>query len=169
MRRLAEFLVAVALVTGCDAATEPVNNDPELLKQHEGEIVRQPVSDVIENPCSGELVTITGEELHVFNGASPDPESGQFTNLEDLFQASGTGLGETGTQYVFSAADHFIFDSPSPPAPQGTFTAESRFIVTSKAGDANFVEHVTFHITFTPDGPPRITTDFDNAECRSGA
>jgi hypothetical protein len=168
MRRLAQFLVAVALLTGCDAATEPVNNDRNLLKQHEGEVVRQPISDVIENPCNGEQVTLSGEELHVFNGVDPTLQ-GDFTNFEDFFKASGTGLGETGTQYVFSAADHFIFESPSPPAPQVTFTAESRFIFISKAGDANFVEYATFHITVTPDGPPRITTDFDNAECRSGA
>jgi hypothetical protein len=142
------------------------SSGPDFLKQHEGEIVRQPISDVEENPCNGELITFTGEELHVFNGASPDPESGLFTNFEDFFKASGTGLGENGTLYVFSGSDHFIFESPSPTAPQVSITAKGSFLVVSKGGGSNFIEHFTLHITVTPDGTPKVTTEFDRAECR---
>jgi hypothetical protein len=171
MRHYTKCLILTALLAACDAPTQPGSSDvttpgPDPLKQHEGVVVRQPISDVFENPCNGELVTVTGEELHVFNGASPDPESGLFTNFEDFFKASGTGLGESGTQYVVSGADHFIFESPSPTAPQVSLTAKGSFLVVSQGGGPNFIEHFTLHITITPDGTIKVTTEFDRAECR---
>lgn len=171
MHPVPRLLMLAALLGGCDSPTHPGSlgngaTHPELLKQREHVVVRQPVSAVIEDACNGELVTLTGEELHVFNGVEPFNEDNFSTRFEDLFRASGTGVGESGTGYVFTSTDHFIFTSPDPSAPQFTFTAKGRFEVVSRGGGPNFIEHATFHITLTPDGPPKVTTEFDRPECR---
>ncbi len=74
MRHSTACLLLAALLAGCDSPTQPASRGPstsaDLLKQHVGEIVRQPVSFVIDNPSNGELVTVTGEELHVFKDRS---------------------------------------------------------------------------------------------------
>jgi hypothetical protein len=169
MRQFTACLVLAVLLAGCDSPTQPgaLGNPPtrpELLKQHVGEVVRQSVSFVIDNPCNGELVTLTGEELHVFNGVDPTLE-GNFTNFTDFFKLSATGVGESGTQYVVNFAEHFTFESPSPEAPQVSFTFKGADFLVSKGAAANFIAHVTFHITLTPNGFEVVTT-FDRAECR---
>src|SRR5215210_4227586 len=170
MRHFTACLIVAALLAGCDSPTQPAplgpaSTPPDLLKEHVGEIVRQPLSFVIDNPCDGELVTVTGEEMHVFNGVGPDVETGNFTNFTDFFKFSATGVGESGTQYVFHSAEHFTFESPSPEAPQVSFTFKGADFLVSKGAAANFIAHVTFHITLTPTGSEVVTT-FDRAECR---
>lgn len=170
MRQFTACLVLAALLAGCDSPTQPgaLGNPPtrpELLKQHVGEVVRQSVSFVIDNPCNGELVTLTGEELHVFNGVGPGVETGNFTNFTDFFKLSATGVGESGTQYVINFAEHFTFESPSPEAPQVSLTFKGANVLVSKGAGANFIAHFTFHITATPNGLV-VETTFDKAECR---
>jgi hypothetical protein len=170
MRHFTACLTLAALLAGCDSPTQPASlgltsTPPALLKEHVGEIVRQPVSIVIDNPCNGELVTVTGEETHVFNGVGPDVETGNFTNFTDFFKFSATGVGESGTQYVFHSAEHFTFESPSPEAQHLSFTFKGADVLVSQGAGANFIAHVTFHITLTPSGFELVTT-FDRAECR---
>jgi hypothetical protein len=169
MRSLMTCLILAALLAGCDSPTHPDSvgitpTGPEQLKQHEGEIVRQSLSFVIDNPCNGELVTLTGEELHVFNGVDPTLE-GNFTNSTDFIKLSATGVGESGTQYVINFAEHFTFESPSPEAPQFSITFKGANVLVSKGAGANFIAHFTFHITATPNGFV-VETTFDKAECR---
>jgi hypothetical protein len=169
MRRYMKYLILTALLAGCDAPTDPGSSGstpegPELLQQHEREIVREPILDLGED-CNGELLLITGEVLHVFNGVEATPQ-GDFTHTEDTFHASGTGAGENGTQYVLSGSGVFVFNTPYPTASQSTFTRKERFLLISKNGGANFVEQVIFHVTVNPDGEPKVTTDFHDAECR---
>jgi hypothetical protein len=171
MRHVTSCLALAALLAGCDSPTQPATvglgpTPPDLLKTHVGEVVREPISDVIENPCTGELVTLTAEALHVFNGAGPGAESGNYTNWTDFFKLSGTAVSENGTQYVFSEIDHFTFESPSPEAPQVTFTRREGAQLVSKGGETNFIALWTFHITVLPDGSFIVTTDFDRGECR---
>ena len=170
MRQFTACLILAALLAGCDSPTQPASlgptsTPPDLRKEHVGEIVRQPLSFVIDNPCNGELVTVTGEELHVFNGVGPGVETGNFTNFTDFFKLSATGVGENGTQYVFHSAEHFTFESPSPEAPQVSFTFKLADVLVSKGAGTNFIAHVTFHLTLTPNGFEVVTT-FDRAECR---
>jgi hypothetical protein len=169
MRHFTACLILAALLAGCDSPTQPgplgiAPTQPELLKQHVGEVVRQSVSFVIDNPCNGELVTVTGEELHVFNGVDPTL-GGNFTNVTDFLKLSATGVGESGTQYVINFAEHFTFESPNPEAPQVSITFKGANVLVSKGAGANFIAHVTFHITLTPGGFEVVTT-FDRAECR---
>jgi hypothetical protein len=169
MRHFTACLILTALLAGCDSPTQPASvgltsSAPDLLKQHEGEVVRQPLSFVIDNPCNGELVTLTGEELHVFNGVDPTLE-GNFTNFTDFFKLSATGVGESGTEYVIHFAEHFTFDSPTPEAPQVSFTFRGADVLVSKGAGANFIAHFTFHFTATPNGF-EVETTLDKAECR---
>jgi hypothetical protein len=171
MRTITACLALAVLLAGCDSPTQPASvgvapTSPDLLKGHLGEVVREPISDVIENPCTGELLTLTGEALHVFNGVGPGAASGNFTNYTDFFRISGTAVSESGIAYVFSAVDHLTFESPSPDAPQVAFTHGEGAQLVSKGGETNFIALLTFHITVRPDGSFIVTTDFDRGECR---
>jgi hypothetical protein len=170
MRSLTTCLILAALLGGCDSPTQPASvgltsTPPVLLKQHVGEIVRQPLSFVIDNPCNGELVTLTGEELHVFNGVGPGVESGNFTNFTDFFKLSATGIGESGTQYVINFAEQFTFESPTPESHQVSLTFRSANVLVSQGAGANFIAHFIIHITLTSNGF-EVETTLDKAECR---
>jgi hypothetical protein len=171
LRPLTTCLALAALLAGCDSLTQPASahtspTPPGLLKTHVGEVVREPISDVIEVPCIGEALTLTGEALHVFNGVGPGAATGNFTSYTDLFKISGTAVGESGTQYVFNEVNKYAFGSPSPEATQVSFTHTEGAKVVSKGGGTNFVALLAFHITVLPDGSFIVTTDFDRGECR---
>jgi hypothetical protein len=170
MRSLMTCLALAALLAGCDSPTQPASlsptlTPPDLLKEHVEEIVRQPVSDVIDNPCTGEVLTFTGEEMHVFNGVGPDVETGNFTNFTDFFKLSATGIGESGTQYVIHFAEQFTFESPTPESHQVSLTFRSANVLVSKGAGANFIAHFIIHITLTSNGH-EVETTLDKAECR---
>lgn len=170
MRSLTTCLILAALLAGCDSPTQPASvgltsAPPDLLKEHVGEIVRQPLSFVIDNPCNGELVTLTGEELHVFNGVGPDAETGNFTNFTDFFKLSAKGVGESGTQYVINFAEQFTFESPTPESHQVSLTFRSANVLVSKGAGANFIADFIIHITLTSNGF-EVETTLDKAECR---
>ena len=171
MRPLTICLTLAALLAGCDSPTQPgsagrCQTPPALIKAHVGEVVRKPILDVIEVPCIGEVLTLTGEALHIFNGVGPDAASGLFTNYTDLVKISGTAVGESGTQYVFNEVNKYAFGSPSPEATQVSFTHTEGAEVVSKGGETNFIALFAFHITVLPDGSFIVTTDFDRGECR---
>jgi hypothetical protein len=171
MRHITAYLALAVLLAGCDSPTQPVSlgfnaSQPDRIKAHVGEVVREAISDVIEVPCIGETLTLTGEVLHVFNGVGPGAASGNFTNYTDFFKISGTAVGESGTQYVFNEVNHYTFASPSPEATQVSFTHREGAEVVSKGGETNFVALLIFHITVQPDGSFIVTTDFDRGECR---
>ncbi len=171
MRHITAYLAVAALLAGCDSPTQPASvglssTPPDLVKAHVGEVVREPISDVIENPCTGELLTLTGEALHVFNGVGPGAASGNFTNYTDFFKVSGTAVSESGTRYVFREIDHLTFESPSPEAPQVSFTHREGAQLVSQGGETNFIALLIFHITVLPDGSFIVTTDFDRGACR---
>jgi len=168
MRHIPTCLALATLLAGCDSPTQPASavlNSPDLLNAHVGEVVREPISDVIENPCTGELLTLTGEALHVFNGVGPGAESGNFTHYTDYFKISGTAVSASGTRYVFNEIDHFNFESPSPEAPQVTFTQREGAHLVSQGPESNFIALLIFHITVLPDGSFIITTDLDSGAC----
>ena len=169
MRPVTAFLAVAALLAACDSPTQPVSGEtttagPELLKEHVGEVLRQALSFVV-NGCNGELVTITGEQLHVFNGVGPGVETGNYTNFTDFVKLSATGVGESGTQYVVNFAEHFTFESPSPEADHVSLIFHGGDILVSQGPDGNFIGHFTFHLVARPTGFEVVTT-FESGECR---
>ena len=171
MRHPIAYLALAALLTGCDAPTQPVSvgfdpSRPDLIKAHVGEVALEPISDVIEVPCIGETLTLTGQVLHVFNGVGPGAASGNYTTYTDFVKISGTAVGESGAQYVFNEVNHYTFGSPSPEATQVSFTHREGAQVVSKGGGTNFIALLVFHITVLPDGSFDVTTDFDRGDCR---
>jgi hypothetical protein len=120
---------------------------------------------VVENPCTGGLVEVAGEEQIVINGVTTDPTKG-YLHYDVSTTASGTGLGADGTKYVFDNSEHFVLESPNFPSPETVITSKGSFEFISTDGSPNFVEHVVFHLTILPSGEFKTTTDFDRAECR---
>jgi len=171
MRHITKYLALVVLLAGCDTPTQPASVShtwatPGQLKAHVGEVVREPISDVIEVPCIEGTLTLTGQVVHVFNGVGPGTASGNFTSYTDFFKISGRAVDESGTQYVFNDINHYTFASPSPEAAQVSFTHVEGAQVVSKGGETNFIALLVFHITVLPDGSFIVTTDFDRGECR---
>jgi len=172
MRQLTACLIFAVLLAGCDSPTQngsvgTVPTGPAMLRQHFGVDIREPIlGDTLLNPCNGEVVIITGEAVHRFNGVGPDPGAALFTHFEDFFKISGAGVGDSGNRYVLNSTEHVIFSTPSLPPTQFTVTGPSAFVLVSKGAAPNFTGHAVFHITVLPDGSMKVTTDFVSEECR---
>jgi hypothetical protein len=65
----------------------------------------------------------------------------------------------------YAAPGEQAASAPSPEAPQVSFTFKFADVLVSKGAAANFIAHLTFHITLTPSGFEVVTT-FDRAERR---
>ena len=173
MRQFTKCMLLTGLLAGCDAAASPLEPGsiaapgPSLARLvSEHFTVTDPFSEVFDNPCNGTSVQVTGQIVHTFHGVTDSPGSGLFLHWKDTYRVSGTGLGDDGTTYVFNDTDTEIFQSPSPSAPQVTFTSFDTIRLVSKGSSPNFMVHTRFHITITPAGTFKVTSEFDNADCR---
>jgi len=109
-----------------------------------------PIDAVLENPCTGEPVHLTGE-LHFLVHFTEDANGGlHFQGSVQPRGISGTGL-ESGTRYrlvgVSRSGDYF---------PSGEefrqFTIVSRFHVVSEGSSDNWIEKLTIHVTVSANG-----------------
>ena len=178
MRPFTKCLMLTAVLAGCDAAANPLepastdSSKPSLViadpqpRVPERSVVRELFSFVLDNPCNGELVQITIESVHTFQGVTTDPGSGFFIHWTDFIHESGTGLGESGTEYLFNVTDKVVFESPSGPAPQVTVTSYQTVLFVSQGSSPNFTLRERFHITVLPDGTFKVTSDVESGECR---
>ena len=173
MRPFVKCLMLTGLLAGCDAAAGPLDPastaapGPSLASLvSEGFVVTEPFSEVFDNPCNGTAVLMTGEIVHTFHGVTDSPGSGLFLHLKDTFRITATGLGDDGTEYVFTDMSTEIFQSPSPPAPQFTFTAFADGRIVSKGPSPNFMVGFRFHVTVTPDGTFKVTSEVEHVDCR---
>lgn len=178
MRPFTQCLMLTAVLTGCDAtaalqdsastdapAPRRVIADPQP-RVPERSVAREVFSFVLDNPCNGELVQITIESVHTFQGVTTDPGSGLYFHWTDFIHESGTGLGESGTEYLFNVTDKVVFESPSGPAPQVTVTSYQTVLFVSQGSSPNFTLLERFHITVLPDGTFKVTSDVERGECR---
>ena len=161
------------LLAGCDAAANSL--EPESLAipgpslaalVSERYSLTEPFSMVFDNPCNGTSVQVDGQIVHTFHGVTDSPGSGLFLHWLDNYRVSGTGLGNDGTTYVFNDFDREIFESPTPTAPEITFTSDDAPRLVSQGSSPNFMVHLRFHVTITPDGTFRVLAELDHAECR---
>ena len=173
MRRFTTCLMLTGLLAGCDAATSSL--EPGSLSApgptlaalvSERFTETDPFLEVLDNPCNGTSVQITGEIAHTFHGVTDAPGSGMFHHWKDTYRVSGAGLGSDGTTYVFNDSDTEIFQSPNPSSPQITFTSYDGTRLVSKGSSPNFIALLRFHVTVTPDGTLTVTSELDHAECR---
>jgi hypothetical protein len=172
MRRLIRVLALPILLAGCEAGTGPEGSSPveagtpvSADMQHVNGIERNAFTDVIEDPCSGQPLAISGNDQHIFNLETTDPTKG-FLHVEDTYTASATALAPDGTEYASHVSEHFTLESPNFPTPETDVSFHRTFLFISTGSAPNFIELVVFHLIVLPSGEFKTTMDFENAECR---
>jgi hypothetical protein len=125
-------------------------------------MVTEPVEEVFENPCTGEVVTLTGEQVIMVHQV--DDGAGGFHEKFTIHVRGITAIGESGTQYrsVGAHSDYFSIGAGR----ATTFTFTVAFLVVSKGGADNFLAKATIHATANAKGD--VTAEFEEfrVECR---
>jgi hypothetical protein len=113
--------------------------------------VKVPLDQIVDNPCTGEQLHLTGE-LHMLFRFTEDANGG--IHLQTHFQAqgvSGTGL-VSGEQYRgvgVTRSEEYL-----PPGEVREFTSVNRFYLISAGPSDNLQETATLHVTFNANGEP---------------
>jgi hypothetical protein len=110
-----------------------------------------PLDQIVDNPCTGELLHLTGE-LHMLFHVTEDANGG--FHVQTHFQpqgVSGTGL-VSGEQYrgVGVTRNEIYFA----PGEVREFTSVNRFYMISAGPSDNMLETATIHVTFNANGEP---------------
>jgi hypothetical protein len=134
MKRLVGFVAVAATVAtltagpvAAQATSERIPIGPEPL-----------VNPGLINPCTGEVVSITGE-IRGFFQVVQTPTGETYTKVH--FVVQGTGAGSEGNSYTFSE----IHTQVIPGAPPFTETGEI-LLISEGSGD-NFALNQQFHVT----------------------
>jgi hypothetical protein len=112
---------------------------------------REPLDLIVDNPCTGEPLQLTGE-LHILFHVTEDANGG--FHVQTHFQpqgVSGAGL-VTGEQYrgVGVTRDEFYF----PPGELRETTFIDHFYFVSTGPSENMLATTTTHVTFNANGEP---------------
>jgi hypothetical protein len=175
-RHFAAGLLSLALVLAACSADEPLATaaDPAFAvgtghNAADHFKIDQPAEFQIENPCNGELIDLTGRETGQVTvvDTRENLDNGNSVHFEHLTRVVATGIGqETGAVYSVNEVFHETFESPSPPAPQVTFSFRDRFRVTSSVPGTAFSVHALFHLVVTPSaGEAKVTQDIESVTC----
>jgi hypothetical protein len=124
----------------------------------------------VESPCNGEIIFFSGEGISQLTvvDTRENLDAGFSVHREYLARVTATGTGPTsGASYTINDIFRETFQSPSPPAPQVTFSAGGTFRVTSDEPGLSFVGHFGFHGLVTPDGEFKVTRDVGNLVCEA--
>lgn len=170
-------LLAAAVLTACagdDALTAPLT--PALAVEDAGHNAADHFQAVeaadfeIVSPCNGELIAFSGENTYqvtfVDTREHLDAGFSLHTEFQAHTQATGTGP-ESGASYAINDIYHENFESPSPPAPQVTFSAHGTTRVTSDLPGLSFDIRFEFHGVGLPSGEFKVTRFVDSLECQS--
>ena len=100
-----------------------------------------PFSQIVTNPCNGDVVVIAGE-MHMV-AITSDTKAEIQTNWPDT-----TGIALDGTRYQANDANHFFIVS----VPSGRFTIglQDSYELVSQDASPNFLMHELLEITFDP-------------------
>ncbi len=177
IKRLATgALFAVAILTACtggDAPTAPTT--PSLRVEDAGHNaadhfkVVEAVELEVESPCNGELIAFSGEAIYqtTLVGTREALDAGFSVHREFQSRLQATGIGqESGATYTIKEIFHENFESPSPPAPQFTFSLGSMFQVTSDLPGLSFDGHFGLHALALPSGAFKVTRELESVECK---
>jgi len=165
------------LLTGCaseDSPTAPAI--PSLAVEDAGHNaadhfkVVEAVEFEVESPCNGELIAFSGEAIYQTTrvGTREVLDAGLAVHGEFYSHLRATGTGqESGASYTINDIYHENFESPSPPAPQITFSVGGMFHVTSDLPGLSFDAHFGFHGLALPSGEFKVTRELESVECKA--
>jgi hypothetical protein len=168
-------ILTAALLTGCGAEAGPTaENIPGLTADATDhnvadhfKIVVPGIFDV-ENPCNGELIILSGEEIDQLTLVGPREvlDAGGFLHMEFQQQVRATGTGlETGATYTLKDMLHENFETPNEPAPHLTFSSHGTSHVTSDLPGLSFDIHSVFHIVIPSGKDFKVTREVERVTC----
>jgi hypothetical protein len=168
-------MLTAALVTGCGAESGPTaENVPGLTADATDHNVAEHFKSVVpgvfdvENPCNGELIILSGEEIDQLTLVGPREvlDAGGFLHLEFQQQVRATGTGlETGATYTLKDMLHESFNSPNEPAPHFTFSSHGTSHVTSDRPGLSFAIHSVFHFVIPSGKDFKVTREVESVTC----
>jgi hypothetical protein len=168
IRMIGTALIAAVVTLACTDQTAPTDDadpSPSYARSTSHFTIREQLSDIIESPCTGELIPFTARRFEETNVV----EQEAILHFEVTESISGGGEAEgTGTHYLVYDVSHFSFQTPNLSSPQvNLFDMPHTIKLISQGGGENFLEHVVFHFTVLPSGVVTTTVDFDKGECRA--
>jgi hypothetical protein len=120
-----------------------------------------PFFAVFPDPCTGELVTLTGN-LHVLVHVTENAGGG--TEMKAHFQPQGiTGVGESGTMYQGTGVTQTMTENSA--GPQVSSTLINNFRIISHGPSDNFTVHLTVHVTVNGNGELTAEVVDTRTEC----
>ncbi len=125
------------------------------------EVTRTPIAGPQGNPCTGEVVFITGTVLLVIH-ETENAGGGTRRIVHANFQGV-QGVSETGTRYVQAVASNEIEGGND--QGQSNFTFVDRTRLVSQTSTDNFLASLTFHVTTNANGEVTAEHEFSDAEC----
>jgi hypothetical protein len=105
-----------------------------------------PVNEVVDNPCNGESVTLTGV-VHELLDAVDTPNGGDVV-VDALNAAQLTGSGSYGNAYHVALTDLFVLASQATVNPAAAITELSTFEVIGEGSVPDFRMTVVYHVTY---------------------
>jgi hypothetical protein len=127
------------------------------------ESVRLPLTATLVNPCTGEVVPLSGA-LHELFHVTTDDRFGFHVQVHSNPQGV-TGVGASGTTYQATGVLQDSFNLTSGEAIANTPLIHNFLIIGQGDAKNNFVLHVTLHTTFA-NGALRAEVVNVSAECR---
>jgi len=138
--------------------------------QEQARAISVPVNETIDNPCTEELVTISGAILLL---QRVDEVRGQQKAIYHLNTQGLRGVGTSGAKYVFAGQLVVTGNVRGEEGSDEPITGEVTLVGTTllvrqgeTVEDDDELVHITFHITITPDGEVRTQAVNVKGECR---
>jgi hypothetical protein len=156
MRTLTLFVALASVAAGVVAPPALANEEPT--------IIRFPLTGhVVQNPCTGETVTVTDGFVTIVVRTFTDSNGGFHSIRPGV--AQGEAVSDTGTRYV-------IHEGTNGPQNEGVgradvFTQPTSISYISQGGGDNFSFQWVAHFTWSPDGElTNIQIHFADGTCR---
>lgn len=163
MRHHTAFAAAAGmalLMTACDRAPEIAGPEraakPALDALHQTTNEQDiPWADEEQNPCNGDMVTISGVTHFLFVTTLDD---GGGYHLSSRTNSTGTGVG-TPSLFTYKVKDDFAY-SEQTSVPGTTIRQEMDLLILAPRSIDNYIKHMIFKLTINALGIP--TASFDN-------
>ena len=168
-------MLAAALMTGCGADSSPTAQTSSGLAadaadhnvaDHFKSVV--PGTFDVENPCNGELIILSGEEIDQLTLVGPREalDAGGFLHMEFQQQVRATGTGlESGATYTLKDMLHENFEVPNETAPHLTFSSHGTSHVTSDSPGLSFDIQFVFHFVIPSGKDFKVTREVARVTC----
>ena len=160
-------MLAAAMMIGCGTDSNPTEANTGNLAAdgvnatsaiHESQ--KFALDETYVNPCNGETVHLTGTLVGHSNIVN-----GLHREFHATIAETGTGL-TTGTSYTSHSTFNEVFNSPTGPALDYSYSFRDAVHVISSPTGLSFTLKHTFHVVGLPSGEFMVTKELDSATCQ---